>query len=260
MNNLNPVMAKIKTNIPVLGTFVKTPAPATAEILGRAGFDFVVVDLEPGFIGIESMENMIRAIKIAGAVPFVRVSQNEPTLIIRALETGAEGIHVPMINSPDDARAAVEACRFPPVGSRPIAPGCRAGGYGSLGADALVSRGGDDVLLVAHIEDKAAVDNLSEICAVPGIDIAYVGPNDLSQSYGIYGLRNHPDMLSAFDAVDAALKGSPLTKGVYLRSPSDGPRWHARGYKYLAVSSDFALLLSSAKKAVDSFKTAFDAQ
>lgn len=254
---MNKVRTKLDSGQPVIGTFAKIPAPAVAEIVGRAGFDYVVVDLEPGFIGVENVENMIRAIEVAGSTPFVRVSKNDPALIVQAIEMGAMGIHVPMINTAEDAKLAVSAAKFPPLGARPMAPSCRAGQYGFRPAKDLFSMGNQEVLLIAHIEDKLAVQNLAEIISVAGVDIIYVGPNDLSQSYGVFGQYEHELMVKAYESVAATTRGSKVIKGTYLRMPDESNRWRKEGYQYLAISSDIGLLTASTRKMGEDFRKVF---
>jgi 4-hydroxy-2-oxoheptanedioate aldolase len=251
MKSIKKLLAEGKT---VLGTFAKLPSPAVAEIMTLAGFDFVVVDFEPGAIGIETAENMVRAVQAAGGCPLVRVAENSPALIAQALELGVGGLHVPMIENRADAVKAMRATRFPPAGDRPKAGAARSGRYGFRpAADYFVRADAEEVLLVVHIESGPAVDNLAQIVSVPGIDVAYVGPNDLTQSLDLKGPEAGEALSRIYRKVAAGLRGTAVIPGIFVKDPSMAESLVADGYRYLAYSSDVNLLRESTSRAVKAF-------
>ncbi|RJQ04686.1 MAG: 2,4-dihydroxyhept-2-ene-1,7-dioic acid aldolase [Bacillota bacterium] len=238
----------------VLGSFAKLPSPAVAEIMTLAGFDFVVVDFEPGAIGIETAENMVRAVQAAGGCPLARVAENSPALIAQALELGVGGVHVPMVESRADAEKAVRATRFPPAGDRPKAGAARSGRYGFRPAEDYFARAdAEEVLLVVHIESGPAVENLAEIVSVPGIDVAYVGPNDLTQSLDLKGPGAGETLSRIYRDVALHLKNTNVVPGIFVKDPAAAEGLVAQGYRYLAYSSDVNLLRGATAKAVETF-------
>src|SRR5262249_8577474 len=152
----------------------------TAEVMARQGFDALCVDMQHGLTDLNSLWPMLQAISQTETVPVVRVPWNEPAVIMRALDMGAYAIIVPLINTAEEAAAAVSACRYPPVGSRSSGP-LRAALYG--GANYQAEANGEIVVL-AMIETKEGLANLESICATPGLDGIYIGPADLSYALG----------------------------------------------------------------------------
>ncbi|HWN55006.1 MAG TPA: aldolase/citrate lyase family protein, partial [Methylomirabilota bacterium] len=153
----------------------------TAEVMARQGFDVLCVDMQHGTTDMSDVWPMLQAISQTDTVPVVRVPWNEPATIMKALDLGAYGIIVPLINSAEDAAKAVAACRYPPVGMRSSGP-VRAVHYG--GADYL-AKANDEIVVMAMIETKEGLDNLDAICATPGLDAVYIGPSDLSFALGM---------------------------------------------------------------------------
>ena len=147
----------------------------TAEVMARQGFDTLCVDMQHGTTDMNDVWPMLQAISQTDTVPVVRVPWNDPATIMKALDLGAYGIIVPLINTAEDAAKAVAACRYPPVGMRSSGP-VRAVHYG--GAD-YVAKANDEIVIMAMIETKEGLANLDAICATPGLDAVYIGPSDL---------------------------------------------------------------------------------
>jgi 4-hydroxy-2-oxoheptanedioate aldolase len=189
---LNEVKRRLSEGELVIGSLVYVPSAKLTEILGMIGFDFVVIDMEHGPIDTCIAEDMVRAAELTNTTPLIRVAYNSAHLILRALDIGAQGIHVPEINSADDARRAASSVKYGPVGTRGLA-GARSAEYGlhnSLSEYAeLANR---ETMLVVHIESKRAVDNIDQIVVLEGIDVYYLGPEDISNSLGIPGRSKDP--------------------------------------------------------------------
>ena len=171
------------------------PSAKLTEIVGLAGFDFVVIDMEHGPIDMTVAEDMVRAAEVAGVTPLIRVSHNTPHLILRALDIGRQGVHIPEINTVADVREAVASSKYGPIGHRGLA-GVRAADYGFKQPLAeYAPQANHEVLVVAHIESRRAVEGLDELLRQDGIDVYYLGPEDLSNSLGIPGQSKHPSVV-----------------------------------------------------------------
>lgn len=173
-----------------LGIFISSLDPAVTDIMGSAGFDFVVLDGEHGRFARADVESHVRAARAGGVIPFVRVLDDSPTLIQSMLDLGAQGILVPHVETAAQAAAAVAASRYAPRGRRGMCPACNAGGYGMADWPTHVGESDANVMIVPVLESKQAIDNASEILSVDGIDMALFGPGDLSADMGIDFVRD----------------------------------------------------------------------
>lgn len=183
-----------------LGMTCSTMSPVMTEIIGHAGFDFVIIDCEVLSINPETVENMVRAAEVAGTVPMIKLKSDDPVVISDALNTGAPVIKVPHVTSADDLKRACDAAYFHPRGRRGLCTVSRANRYGQGKMTELIAWTNDAVQVIPIIEDREAVERIDEIMAVEGIDMFDVGPVDLSHSYGL-----EPDKGFANPAIDAAL-------------------------------------------------------
>jgi 4-hydroxy-2-oxoheptanedioate aldolase len=183
---------------PLAGMFIGFPSPAIVEMCGYAGFDFVIIDNEHGPASIETTENLIRAARCGGTIPIVRA---ELPQLSRVLDAGASGVMVPAVNSADEARAIVAACKYPPLGERSAAFTTRAGGYTFFGGAAQIQRVNEGVAVIAMIETREAYRNLDSILAVKGLDGVFVGLSDLAISMGYPGDNMHPEVQEALASI-----------------------------------------------------------
>jgi 4-hydroxy-2-oxoheptanedioate aldolase len=183
----NELKLKLSSGQTVIGSFVYVPSAKLTEIIGLIGFDFVVIDMEHGPIDTGVAEDMVRAAELSGATPIVRVTHNSPHLILRALDIGAQGVHVPDVNTVEDAHLAAASSKYGPMGRRGLA-GVRAADYGLrqlLGEYAPAAN--RETMVIAHIESEQSVRNLDGLLEADGIDVYYLGPEDISNSLGIPG-------------------------------------------------------------------------
>ncbi|HMM20572.1 MAG TPA: aldolase/citrate lyase family protein [Selenomonadales bacterium] len=241
---------KIARGDTVRGVFVVTGTPANVEILGYAGLDFVILDMEHASTGSGEVEHLIRAAEIGGIAPIVRVSKNDPALILRALDSGACGILVPQVNSATEAEQAVQAARYAPLGGRGLAGIVRAARYGFSPLSDYVSSANRRTLVIVQAEDRRAVENLEAILAVEGVDGVFVGPADLSQSLGRTGQFDHPEVNRIFADVIGKIAGSDKFAGMFCTGADDAKRWQGLGARMLAVGSDTMLLGQAARELV----------
>lgn len=231
----------------LLGPFVETGAPEMVEALGLAGHDIAILDREHSAMSGETVGGLIRAAAAAGVAPLVRVRENAPGPILEALDQGAVGLHIPQISSPEDARRAVRAARFPPAGERGFNPFVRAGRYGSAPVSELRAEGDDDTLLVLHIEAAHALGRLDEILATPGVDVAFLGPYDMSQTLGVPGEATHPKVRETMAAIVAAAERNGVVVGCFANTPEHAELWLGHGVRYLAYSVDAHLFFKAAE-------------
>jgi 4-hydroxy-2-oxoheptanedioate aldolase len=223
-----------KAGEPTLGAWCTIPSSWTAEVAARSGHDWVCIDTQHGLIGYDVMLPMLQAISAGGAPSFVRVPWNEPGSIMKALDAGAGGVIVPMVNSVEEATAVVAACRYPPEGSRSMGP------VRARAVDAEWER----PICVVMIETVVAVSRAREILAVPGIDAVFVGPNDLAVSAGLeptYDGR-HPEHRRLIEEIAAAAAACGVAAGIMCGTAEVALQWHKAGFVMLGMQSDTRLL------------------
>lgn len=200
----NTMKAKLAAGEPALGLSVMIPSPQLVEMAGELGFDWMLIDCEHGTITLETVELMIMAAEAAGVTPIVRPRSKSGEDILQAMDRGAAGVQVPHVASGADARAAVEAVKFHPLGRRGLAAGTRASGYGYRGAmAAFTDAANKETLVCVQIEDEAALRNIDEILQVEGVDVFFIGPSDLSQSMGYPG---NPKAEPVANAIESTLQ------------------------------------------------------
>jgi 4-hydroxy-2-oxoheptanedioate aldolase len=234
----NTTKAKLKAGETVLGVFVRYPDASFVEVVGYQGWDFCVFDAEHGTIEPRDCENMVRAAELRGMTPLVRVTTNFAPVILRYLDSGAQGLHVPWINTAAEAERAVGSVKYYPMGIRGLA-GVRAAEYGQRGTfGEYVEKANAETLVSIHIETIEAVNNLPEIVKVPGIDIIFIGPTDLSHSLGVPGQVQHPSVVEAIDRIVQVTKNSDATLGVMVGNAAAAQNWRKRGARYIAITSE----------------------
>lgn len=228
---------------PTFGAWCTIPSPWTAELAARSGHDWVTIDTQHGLIGYDAMLPMLQAIGATGVTSLVRVWWNDPGAIMKALDAGAGGVIVPMVNSVDEARAAVGACRYPPDGYRSMGP---------IRARAISSEWRLPLCIVM-IETVEAVSRAGEILAVPGIDAVFIGPNDLAVSAGLdsgYEGR-HPEHRKLILSVLDAAQARGVTAGIMCGTPAVAQQWCEAGFRMLALQSDSQLLTGATAQIVN---------
>jgi len=237
-----------------LNGWVAIPSPFAVEQYAAQGFDSVTVDLQHGAADLADLVPLLQAIDLGGATPMVRVSWNSPGEIMRVLDAGASGVICPMVNSAAEARALVEAARYPPLGGRSAGP-FRASHV--AGSD-YVRHANDEVLVFAMIETRAAVASLDAILAVPGLDGVYVGPNDLSLSLGKPGTLapTDPEVLDAIRAIAAGARRHGLLAGVHTDGVATARQRFADGYHFCSLSNDVRVMVDAVKGMVSDLRGA----
>lgn len=226
----------------VYGTFVETGHPAVVDVAGNAGMDFVVVDLEHGMITLDEVENMVRAADACGIEVVVRVPGVDESLIGRLLDAGAGGVQVPRVSTKGETEAAVATTRYAPAGRRGYFPLSRAARFGGADKNEHIARSNAGCLAVVQVEGVEGARNVAEIMTVPGLDVLFVGPYDLSMSMGFPGQVQHPQVVQAISDVVARARSSGVAVGIFADTPEAARKWLDQGVRYMTVGIDTGLL------------------
>lgn len=226
---------------PVFGTFSKTSDAAVVETLGLAGLDFIILDQEHGPVSFETLQHLIRAADLAGALPLVRTQDRAPEHIGKALDLGAGGVQVPQVTTAEEARQVVAAARFAPLGSRGVCRFVRAAGYSSV-PKAQYFRQANEALVIVQLEGETALRNLDAILDVKGVDLVFIGPYDLSQSVGCPGAIDDPRVVARMRTIVRACRDRGLPVGTFVDNPAAAGLWMRQGVRYVACSVDVGIL------------------
>jgi len=232
-----------------LGSWVAFPCEATVEVMARAGFEWLVIDMEHAPLGIAETARLIRVIDLVGVPVICRLPANDAVLAKQVLDAGAAGIMVPGVASVAEARRAVEAASYPPVGRRGVGL-ARAQGYGKS-LEAYRLRAQDSLVVIAMIESREGVEAVEAITATPGLDGVFIGPYDLSATVGRIGELDHPNVHAAERQVREAARAAGIACGIHVVHPSQAAAQRAAqdGYTFIAMGVDMILLGESAGQA-----------
>lgn len=239
----------------VLGTFVGTDSSDLVEILGISGFDFVILDTEHAPGTPRSIMGQMRAAERRGMDVVVRLTNTERTTVLRTLDIGVSGVLAPQMNDFETTRAFIEATLYPPLGCRGFA-GTRATGYGAASVPEYLAEANADLLRMVQCETEQAVGNLEQIIAIPGIDVIFVGPFDLSLSLGVPGDIFNPKMVRAVDRIVEISKKHGKCLGIYVSTPEEARMRIDQGFTFIAQSMDTIIFASAAKNLVKDFRAA----
>ncbi|GIK64614.1 MAG: 2,4-dihydroxyhept-2-ene-1,7-dioic acid aldolase [Chloroflexota bacterium] len=238
----NKTKAAIQDGQTVLGCFLRYPSASLVEVLTYQAWDFIVFDAEHGTIQPEDCENMVRAAELQGVTPIVRVTTNQAPVILRYMDSGAQGLHVPWVNSASEAEAVVQSVKYHPRGVRGLA-GVRAADYALRGSFSdYVRFANQESLVVIHIETAEAVEQLPEIVKVDGLDVIFIGPTDLSHSYGVPGEPQHPTVQAAIDRIVEVVGKSGLALGIMVSNAQAAQQWRERGARYITIGFESVLM------------------
>lgn len=224
----------------LVGTFCAIAEPACTELLGSAGFDFLVFDAEHSMIDRGDIAGLIRAAECVGAPIIFRVPGVDPEWISAVLDTGCKGVIIPRVGNADEARAAVQATRYPPVGARGLAAG-RAAGYGAR-IQSYVATANQDLLLVLQVETAEGVANIEEIATVEGVDAIFIGPGDLAMSLEAMGPEGRPKVEAAIESIVAACRRVGRQVGLFHAFADGLGAAIDRGMRFHTVGADFVFL------------------
>lgn len=227
----NPVKRILSTGGTAWGASTLSPNPLIAKLTATSGADFVWIDTEHASFGAESIEMLPPLIRQSGAMPLIRVAGLDPNLIKKALDIGGQGIMIPQIDSPAQARLAVEYAKYPPLGTRGISPMWTF--YNDVPWSEYLPIANDDTLIVVQVESIAALDQVEAIAAIEGVDVVLAGPMDLSAALGHIGQIQHQavqDFLASFPARVASAGKIP---GIALGSVESAEKAWQQGYRFI---------------------------
>jgi 4-hydroxy-2-oxoheptanedioate aldolase len=247
----NAVVKKLRAGGTSIGSWLSFESALSAEIMANAGFDWLMVDCEHGPIAGQATIHLINAVRAAGAVPFVRVVWNEPALIQQALDMGAYGVLVPMVNSVAEAQAAASDGKYPPLGRRSRG-GNRAPVAFGTDMTTYAPRANDETLLMIQIETMEAVEAADAMVQIDGIDLLFVGPNDLSLSMNEWPLNwanASARYKEAIARIPKVAKAHGKFAGIQVHDASFANDCIALGYAFVAYSADSGMLVKAAKAA-----------
>jgi 2-keto-3-deoxy-L-rhamnonate aldolase RhmA len=242
----------VKKGSVAFGATVHVPATALVEILGHVGFDFAMIDTEHGLFGMEAVGELIRAAQGVRLSPVVRVLENDPSLIMKALDLGAEGVIVPHISNQEQALKAVEACRYGKGGNRGACPLVRAADYGLADWRTYEEHANTDSLVFLLIEDLEGANQIEQILTVEGVDVIHLGAFDMSVSAGYRGNVNHPEICKALDRILAACNERHLPVMHAITNGADIDTWIRKGVRLFHQSADTIIFARACKAFLDS--------
>lgn len=243
----NQLKRKLQRGEVVYGPFMNCSYGSFIEIVGLTGFDFAIIDMEHGPLEVETAEDLCRAGQNGGLSPIVRVRKNDAPQIQRALDIGSAGVQVPQIETRADAEAVVRAAKYQPLGMRGLSFFTRAGDYVVFGQQGITDRLNEEQLVIIHIEGQRGLENLDDIVAVPNIDVIFLGPYDLSQSFGIPGQVNDPRVVKGMEIATAKIRAAGKAAGTFAGNAEAAKRWAALGVQYISLSVDVGIFADACK-------------
>ena len=226
-----------------VGCWLTTASPFVAELMAARGYDWLMVDMEHSPASWETTALMIAAIARRGASAYVRVPAGSVENVKRALDAGAQGVLVPMVNTPEEAAAMVAAVRYPPEGQRSIGGWLRAARWETDGAGYLAAAN-REVMLIVQAEHVRHLEQAEAIASVPGVDLVYIGPNDFSASFG--RKRGDPAMEEAYAAILAACGRAGVPAGFHAADAAEAALRLKQGFRFVAVGTDDGLIARAA--------------
>jgi 4-hydroxy-2-oxoheptanedioate aldolase len=248
---VNTALQMMKAGQPAFGYSLAMGSPLNSELISRSGIDFVMVDRQHGSWGDDSTNLALAVMQGSPATPMARVARNDYTLIGRLLDEGVMGIIVPMIHTPEEAKAVADACRFPPVGNR-------SWGWGrarAMGSD-YPAWIGDQLFVAVQIESALAVENVEAIMATPGIDGCWTGPSDLSFSLGFHPkeMDDREEHARALEKVVEACRNTDTIPGIAGRSLADAKARADQGFQFITAGSDAGFIIAGSTAGVDELR------
>ena len=249
----NVVRQRLLSGKPALGAFLSLGSPHVAELMAHAGFDWLLIEAEHTALDAAQIEHMLMAIGGTGTVPIVRTLSSDPLLIQKTLDAGAMGVFVPMVRSADEARAIVQATRYPPEGTRGFGP-LRASQY-TLDYEDYLASANENILVALIIETKEAVENIEAILDVPGVDVVYFGLFDLCIAIGLNPLEMpFPEIDEIVGRTLKLCKEKGVAIGAGAATPDDLRKLLDQGYTFLNYGSDVQILKDKALEGIRTYR------
>ncbi len=244
---------KVKSagDMPVLGAFLGLAVPPLVEVIGRVGFDFIILDGEHGVFCPESLEECLRAAGAVNLPAIVRIPDSNPCYIQAALDAGAQGVQVPAVETPEQVRTIVDASHFPPQGQRGLGSTNRAAGYGFIPRPQVLKMASEEIMVIIQVETRKGVENLSALLVVDGVDLVFLGVSDMSLDYG-YESPSDPAMLPLLESTIQTIRQAGKMCGVHISDWAFLPRLRKLGVSYFTIAS-LAVMGQSLQRLVKDF-------
>ncbi|MDM8534389.1 aldolase/citrate lyase family protein [Clostridiaceae bacterium HSG29] len=232
-----------------IGTFVTNPTPDLVEIIALGGFDFIVIDTEHGDLSVETTKNLVRAAEYRKITPIIRVTENSTTNILRSLDVGAHGVQVPQVNTVEDAKKAIDASKYFPIGSRGLAL-ARSADYGNIDAFDYFKKSNNETMIVVHCENTEGFGNLEDILKLPEIDVIFLGPFDMSQSLGIPGQIYDKKIEDIANEIINLTKKYNKSAGIFVTNAEEANKRIKQGFKYVTIQMFDTFILNACKSEI----------
>lgn len=252
----NKIKSLLAENKKTAGAWLQLASPITAEIIAKSGYDWALIDMEHGPGDIMTLLTQCQALNAYDVVPLVRTPSNDQVIIKRILDAGAYGILVPHVNTADEAKRAVAAAKYPPLGCRGIAPSPRAGGF-SMNGQNYLAHANEQTLVIAAVETPEALKHIDEICSVEGLDGVFIGPMDLATSMNHFCNPEAEEVKGAIKIIEAAVLKSDKFLGTVSGSMEQAIELYEKGYQFVVSMSDSTSLGRLALENVKQFNEAF---
>lgn len=250
----NKLKRKLQDGEVVYGPFMNSSYAAFIEIVGLAGFDFAIIDMEHGPLEVETAEDLCRAGQRVGLDPIVRVRKNDAPQIQRALDIGSAGVQVPQIETRADAEAVVRAAKYQPLGMRGVSLYTRAGDYTVFGLEGITDRLNEEQMVVIHIEGVRGLENLEQVIEVPHIDVIFLGPYDLSQSFGVPGKIDDPRVVKGMEDAVGKIRAAGKAAGTFAGTVAAAKRWRDVGVQYISFNVDTGIFADACRSLMAQLK------
>lgn len=249
---INSFKQRLRANDRLIGCWCSLANPITTEVLGLAGFDWLLLDAEHSPNDVLTLIPQLMALKDSVSAPVVRPPANEPVIIKRLLDAGFHNFLIPFVESAQAARDAVAATRYPPQGIRGVAMVQRNNRYGTVPDYFKIAN--DNMTVLVQIESRAGIDAVAEIAAVDGVDGVFVGPSDLAAALGHIGNPSHPDVQAAITHLFAAIKAQGKPIGILTPVEADARRYLEQGASFVAVGNDIGLFRAQTQALAERFR------
>lgn len=246
---INAVKEKLRRGEPALGGWLSLPSIPAARIMSRVGFDWLVVDMEHTAHNAVLMSDMVAIIADSGlCAPIVRVPTNSVEWFKWALDAGAWGVVVPMVNTREEAQRVVEYTKYPPTGARSIGGAFGPYGFGITDWSEYARMANEETILAVQIESREALQNLDAILSVPGLDVAFVGPNDLHAQIGLAASTDgtEPEFMEALERIKAAARKHGLATGIFSGGGAAAAERIRQGFQMISVTTDVSSMITGA--------------
>lgn len=245
----NPLREKLYSGKTSLGTWVTIGSPDVTDTLKQLNFDWFVLDMEHSYYSIETARNLMLSLTDSKVMPLLRVGENDQYLIKRALDIGSYGVLVPLVNTREEAEKAVNYSKYPPLGTRGVGP-VRAAAYGNNLRD-YISTANEEIIVGVQIETMIAVSNAEAIIETKGVDLAFVGPSDLTMSMGLGTDRGNAKVADTMRSIVKSCEKLGKVPGTLAATPEEAKKWQELGFKFIALGSDSKYLYQGAKQFLD---------